>query len=357
MWNYGLFAGTAAALALVITPPVRWLALRLGAVDEPGGRRAHRGRVPRLGGLAVLLAGLGGLLLPWAGGVPVFAELIGRGWSLGWFLAGMLVVTALGIFDDCRNVGPLPKLVFETLAAIIALAGGVGFVAISNPFTGGSIEIGPLGGVLSVLWIVGITNAFNLIDGLDGLAAGVALIASATIFVIAGVQTRPDAAVLAAVLAGALLGFLRYNFCPASIFLGDSGSLLLGYVLSVLSIQGQQKGPTVVVLLVPILVLGFPIVETLVTVARRYGRGGSASLFDADREHIHHRLVMRGMAQRRAVLLLYGVSGGLGLLAVLAVVVGGPGSAALVLVAAVAGYLGLRRLGYTFVRGGAATHD
>ncbi len=344
-------------MAFLLTPAVRLLALHFGAVDEPGGRRAHRGRIPRLGGLAVLGAGLLGLLLPWLGGVPVFAALIARGWRLGWFLAGTLLITAVGVFDDCREATPWPKLAFETLAAVVAVAGGFGFSAVSNPFTGGSIELGALGALLSVLWIVGITNAFNLIDGLDGLAAGVALIAAATIFVLAGVQARPDAAVLTAVLAGALLGFLRYNFHPASIFLGDSGSLLLGYVLSVLSIQGQQKVPTVVVLLVPILVLALPIVETVVTVVRRYGREGAAGLFHADREHIHHRLVMRGMAPRRAVLLLYGICSGLGLLAVLAVVAGGPGSAVLVLVAALAGYFGLRRLGYGFVRGGTLTHD
>jgi len=301
-------------VAFLLTPAVRLLALHFGAVDEPGGRRAHRGRIPRLGGLAVLGAGLLGLLLPWLGGVPVFAALIARGWRLGWFLAGTLLITAVGVFDDCREATPWPKLAFETLAAVVAVAGGFGFSAVSNPFTGGSIELGALGALLSVLWIVGITNAFNLIDGLD-------------------------------------------NFPPASIFLGDSGSLLLGYVLSVLSIQGQQKVPTVVVLLVPILVLALPIVETVVTVVRRYGREGAAGLFHADREHIHHRLVMRGMAPRRAVLLLYGICSGLGLLAVLAVVAGGPGSAVLVLVAALAGYFGLRRLGYGFVRGGTLTHD
>jgi UDP-GlcNAc:undecaprenyl-phosphate GlcNAc-1-phosphate transferase len=166
------------------------------------------------------------------------------------------------------------------------------------------------------------------------------------LFVIALVEERPDAAVLSATLAGALAGFLRFNFSPASIFLGDSGSLLLGYVLSVLSIQSLQKGATAVVIVVPILALGFPIIETVVTIVRRALIEGLASLFRADREHIHDRLLRLGMTQRRAVLLLYGVCAVFGMLAFLSVTVWRVSNAALLAVVALLTFAGVRRLGY-----------
>lgn len=343
---YMALSGGAAFLALLVTPVVRPLAIGLGAVDEPGGRREHVGRVPRLGGVALLVAVLGALTSGRLLGFPVFQQLLSRGWKLDWFIAGVLIIVCVGIIDDVRTLGPLPKLGGEVLAAGVALAGGYGFDAITNPFTGGLVGLGAFGKLLTLLWIVGITNAFNLIDGLDGLAAGVGVIAASTIGAIATLQGRPDVALLSATLAGALLGFLCFNWGPASIFLGDSGSLLLGYVLSLLALQGLQKGPTLVVLLVPVLALGFPIVDTLVTVLRRFVGEGSAAVLRGDREHIHHRLVTRGMTPRQAVLLLYIVSGALGVLAFLAVLIGGPGSAALVALAAGGAYLAVRTLGY-----------
>jgi len=218
--------------------------------------------------------------------------------------------------------------------------------------------------LLTLLWVVGITNAFNLIDGLDGLAAGVALIAAGTLFVVSLAGGRAEVAAVAAALAGALAGFLYHNFNPASVFLGDSGSLLVGYVLSVLSIQAAQKGATAVVILVPILALGLPIMDTLLAMIRRVLGAlhvvqldserneyrflvvGSASVFRADREHIHHRLLSMGLTHRRAVLLLYGVCVALGLLAFLAVRARGSDTALLVGIVAVASYAGIRKLGY-----------
>jgi UDP-GlcNAc:undecaprenyl-phosphate/decaprenyl-phosphate GlcNAc-1-phosphate transferase len=337
---------TAAALAVLITPAVRAAASQFGVVDLAGGRRVHRGRVPRLGGIALLVAGAGTLAVAQSFGIAVVGLLDASGWHLGWLAAGALLIFAVGVADDVRSLGPLAKLALQTVAAFIALRGGYGFAALTNPFTGGVVWLAPFDGLISVLWIVGITNAFNLIDGLDGLAAGTGLIASLSLFLIALAEQRPDAAVMAITLAGVLAGFLRFNFSPASIFLGDAGSLLLGYLLSVLSIQSLQKGPTAVVIMVPILTLGLPILEAAVTVARRALVAGIASIFQADHAHIHHRLLDLGMTQRRAVLLLYAVCAAFGALAFLAVGVNGAGNAAIVAGVALATYLGIRKLGY-----------
>jgi UDP-GlcNAc:undecaprenyl-phosphate GlcNAc-1-phosphate transferase len=344
--EYLVLALTAAGLSLAVTPLVRALAVRLGALDEPGARRVHPTPVPRLGGVAVLVAG--GLALAFAPllGVPALDLLAARGWHLGWLLAGVLLVTTAGIVDDIRGLEPLPKLGWQGAAAAMAIAGGYGLRGATNPFTGGFIEFGAAGGLATLVWILVITNAVNLIDGLDGLAAGVAMIASATLLIVAVSEDRVDAACLWATLLGALAGFLRYNFNPASIFLGDSGSLLIGYLLAVLSLQSLQKGATAVVVLVPLLALGLPIMEVVLTLIRRTLVTGLASIFRADRQHIHHRLVATGMTQRRAVLTLYAVCVAFSALAFLAVVVQGPVNAVVVGVAALATAAGIRALGY-----------
>ncbi len=346
-WAYLILGGVAALFGLAVTPLVRGLAWRFGVIDVPGGRRVHAQDVPRLGGVAVFAATVAAFAGAATLGIPAFPVLLGSGWQLGWLLAGALLIVGLGAADDAWNIRPVAKLSVQVLAAGIAIAGGYGFGVISNPLTGGYISLGPLSVLATVIWIVGITNAFNLIDGLDGLAAGVALIACATVFSVSLVQNRPDAALVAVALGGALLGFLRYNFHPASIFLGDSGSLLLGYLLSLLSIQGQQKGPTAIITLVPILALGLPITDTLLTVWRRLLGAGPPALFSADREHIHHRLLHRGMSHRQAVLVLYAVCGAFGVLAFVAVTVAGPGSTLLIAVVGIGAYAGLRSLGYS----------
>jgi UDP-GlcNAc:undecaprenyl-phosphate GlcNAc-1-phosphate transferase len=343
---YALLFIVGAALALLVTPAVRRLAHRLGAVAHGGGRHVHSGAVPRLGGLALFVAAAGAVLLaPWFG-IDLGGTLATYGWNVPSLVLGTLIVLGLGVADDIRGVPPLAKILIQTLAATVALQGGYGFSAVTNPFTGGHVWLSSFGAVITLLWIVGITNAFNLIDGLDGLAAGTGLIAAITLFLVSLVQARPDSAFLAIALAGALAGFLRFNFSPASIFLGDSGSLLIGYLLSVLSIQSLQKGTTAVVILVPILTLGLPIIETSVTVARRALVVGIASVFQADQAHIHHRLLALGMTHRRAVLVLYGVCAGLGALAFLAVTARGVANAAIVAGVAGATYAAIRKLGY-----------
>jgi UDP-GlcNAc:undecaprenyl-phosphate GlcNAc-1-phosphate transferase len=341
---YLLLGGVAAALALLVTPVVRALALPLGALDEPSERRVHRGQIPRLGGLAVIAAISGSLLLGWAAGIPIDFLTADDG-RLMWLFAGTLTVAAAGMADDIWTLAPVPKLALQIAAASAVVAGGLGFDAVTDPFGGGAISLGPIAPLLSVVWVVGVTNAFNLVDGLDGLAAGVGLIASLTLIAVCWTQGRPDVALLAATLAGALLGFLWYNFYPASIFLGDSGSLVLGFFLAVLSIQARGKGTTAVVVLVPFLVLGLPIMDTLLAVVRRSSLSGIRSVLRADQEHIHHRLLRTGLDQRSAVLVLYGVSTAFGALALLAATLTGPGTAILIGGIALTALLAFRRLG------------
>jgi UDP-GlcNAc:undecaprenyl-phosphate GlcNAc-1-phosphate transferase len=344
--RYLVLATTAAGLSLLATPLVRALAIRLHAIDLPGARRVHTTPIPRLGGLAVLGACLLALTIAPFFQVQALALLTAGGWHLGWLLAGVVLMAATGAVDDVRGIDAQRKLLLQAGAAGLALAGGYGLHGVTNPFTGRYTEFGIIGGLFTLLWIVGITNAFNLIDGLDGLAAGVGLIVSATLLVVSLSEGRIEAACLLATLLGALAGFLVYNFNPASIFLGDAGSLPLGYLIAVLAIQSLQKGATAVVVLVPLLALGLPIMEVAVTLLRRSFLSGVTSVLQADRDHIHHRLLGRGMTHRGAVLTLYAACVAFSLLAFVAVVAQGPGNAIVVGVAAVAMYAAIRVLGY-----------
>jgi len=292
--------------ALLLTPLVRVVAVRLGAIDHAlTSRKIHGKPIPRMGGLAIILAfclPLLGLLF-WDTGVGRLFWANAR-LALG-LVAGGLAIAALGVFDDLRGSGAKHKLVIQF--AVAALMWWVGFRVeqISTPF-GAPLELGVLGFPLTLLWIAGVTNAMNLIDGLDGLAGGVAFAAVAATFWVSFDSSQLLMALLMASLGGALLGFLRYNFNPASIFMGDTGSMFLGFVLATTSLHTHQKASTAVALLVPIVALALPIGDTLLSMARRVVRG--QRVFSSDRGHIHHRLMALGLSHRATVLVLYGIS-------------------------------------------------
>jgi UDP-GlcNAc:undecaprenyl-phosphate GlcNAc-1-phosphate transferase len=305
----------ASLLSLTLTPPVRDAARRRGWVDRPDGRRKlHAAAVPRLGGVAVLLA------FACAFGLSL-AVLRRFGWSdpghvqaaLHLMLATALVAS-IGLLDDILGVGPWVKLLGQVTAGLWLFGHGYDVQLVSNPF-GPPVALGWLSLPLTVSWIVVISNAFNLIDGLDGLAAGVALFATGVLFTFALLNEQWEIALMAAALAGALLGFLRYNFSPATVFLGDGGSLSVGLVLAALSLRGSTKSSMAVALVTPLLALGFPLLDTALALLRRLLVG--RSILQADADHIHHRMLRMGMTPRRVVVMLYGMTALFGAMALL----------------------------------------
>ncbi len=310
---------SAAILSFVLTPVARAFAVRIGAIDIPQGRRIHTVPTPRLGGIAVLLAMLLSLGLAWTLD-PFIRHVVARNaWHLVPLGVAVSGVTIVGVIDDVCSVRATAKLLVQIGAAgLVVLAG----YRIRSFF---GIEIGWLSGAATVLWIVAVTNAINMVDGLDGLAAGLGLIISASLFSISLFLASLTAAAILAALCGALLGFLFYNFHPARIFLGDSGSLLLGFLLAVTAVQSSNKAAEGASILFPLLSLGLPLAEVVLTTLRRTLRAirvvrldastqryefsffGGPTLFTADREHIHHRLMAMGVSYRNVVFALYGV--------------------------------------------------
>jgi UDP-GlcNAc:undecaprenyl-phosphate GlcNAc-1-phosphate transferase len=311
-----LFA-TALISALAITPRILRTSHRLGLVDRPDERKVHTSPIPRLGGVAIAFA------LAVALGMAVIVDAVFPSGpkpdprSLLPVISGAALVFAVGLWDDLDPVGPMLKILVETAAASIVIAAGlmIGRVTIF----GTSHELGWMAIPLTGAWLVVITNAFNLMDGLDGLAAGLIAIAATTCATVLLARGEQPSAMLLVSLLGAVLGFLVYNFHPARIFMGDSGSLLAGYLLAVTAITGQQKGATTLAVGVPLLVFALPLADTVVAIARRllgrssggYGVAGLGTalrrVLTGDRAHIHHRLLGLGLSQRAAVLLLYGL--------------------------------------------------
>ena len=294
-------------ITAIATPFVRKAAMAAGAVDEPGARRVHTRRVPRLGGIAIATGFFLALLALFA--VRTHAALIffSTGRVTAGLVAGSLLVITAGLVDDIKGLGAKSKLLIQTIAAVIAFAAGMRIGGIELPGIG-AMNLGWFALPATVLWIVGIVNAMNLIDGLDGLAAGIAFFACLTNFTIASLTGNVYILLITAALGGAVVGFLFYNFNPARIFMGDSGSMFLGFMLASASLlgAGTQKSPTLIAIVVPILALGLPILDMLLTIARRFLE--RRSLFAADRGHIHHRLLDVGLTHRRTVLSLYLVS-------------------------------------------------
>ena len=297
----------AAIVALITTPVVRSLAFKVGAVDVPkDSRRMHKRPIPRMGGLAIFF----GFILSVLIFLPLDDQLRGM-------LLGSVIIVILGIFDDIYALPAKPKFLIQILSALIAVMMGnrVYFLSNINIFSSEPYwELGWLSIPFSVFWIVGITNAVNLIDGLDGLACGVSTISSTTLLVIALTVAEPEVAILMAALAGSCLGFLPYNLNPAKIFMGDTGSTFLGFILATVSIQGLFKFYTIISFAVPFLMLGLPIFDTCFAILRRLAKGQSPMA--PDRGHIHHRLIDMGFSQKQTVAVLYVVSAILGLSAV-----------------------------------------
>ena len=302
--------------SLITTPLIRRLCERLNLLDVPlDGRRIHRTAVPRLGGIAIYLSCLSALsLLPFVDNL-LTQTLSGFKFEFFTLLVPATLVLLLGAYDDLRGANAVVKFAGLGLIATLFYALGGRIDALSIPLFG-SAHLPPLVSfVVTLVWLVGIANAFNLIDGLDGLASGAALFSSLVILGVSVSQERYLTIVVALVLCGALAGFLRYNFNPASIFLGDSGSLFTGFLLAALSVLGTQKATTAVAIVVPILAFGFPVVDTAMTMGRRLL--SRKPVFEGDKEHIHHMLLARGWSQRRAALVLYGVCALFGLVALI----------------------------------------
>jgi len=279
-------------IVVLLTPAVGGMARLLGAVDRPDARRLNRRPIPRLGGLAIFL----GIVVP----SLAFLDLSGETRGV---LLGAAVATVVGAVDDFRGLSPPTKLVGQFAAAAIAPAFGVWIDHFTFPFLG-VVDLPAWVGVpLSMLWIVAVMNMVNFLDGLDGLAAGVCAIAGMTYCVLALSLGKPDPAILSAIVAGACLGFLRHNFFPARIFMGDSGAMCLGFILAAVSIQGLLKTASTVVLLLPLLVLAVPILDTSFVVARRLKH--SRPIYTADRSHLHHRFLNIGYSQRRAAVTMW----------------------------------------------------
>ncbi len=311
IYSYLIFFLASAALCLILTRQVRNHAIKHGWVQAPSlDRHIHPKPVPRLGGVAiylsVLVVALIGLFVPKLTGVT---QALPSREAFG-LLAPATLIFLLGVYDDLRPVGAYLKFGVQALAAVLLYIGGHGiqqFHLLSN---------GPLRTIvalpLTVLWVLLITNAFNLIDGLDGLAAGSAFFSALVLFVVSLSGSISLVTFLSTALAGAILGFMRYNFYPASIFMGDSGSLFIGFMLSALALSGLQKASMMIAVAIPVLCFGLPILDVVLAVMRRFLRG--QPVFSADGEHIHHRLLKQGLSQRQAVSILYATSAGFGLL-------------------------------------------
>jgi UDP-GlcNAc:undecaprenyl-phosphate GlcNAc-1-phosphate transferase len=296
------------ASSLLLTRWVRNFATAHGLVGTPGQNgQCDSKPVPRLGGVAICISFMGlavaSLLFPKWTGSPLTV-----GMALSIFVPA-LIVFGLGLYDDLRSVDPYWKFGVQTIAAILLYWGGYGIQELhllrSEYYLRPAISL-----PLTILWVLVITNAFNLIDGLDGLAAGSALFSTGMVFIVSLLNPNPTLTFLTIVLAGAILGFLRFNFHPATIFLGDSGSLFIGFMLSVLALVGSQKAPTMIAVAIPVVALGLPILDVVLAVIRRFLAG--KPLFSRDNDHIHHKLLKMGFSQREAVLILYAVTAGFG---------------------------------------------
>ncbi|MCF0144030.1 MAG: undecaprenyl/decaprenyl-phosphate alpha-N-acetylglucosaminyl 1-phosphate transferase [Firmicutes bacterium] len=295
-----------AIITWLITPIAIYIAPKIGAVDIPKDkRRVHNKPMPRFGGMAIYIGMMAGL---------AFFALEDRGIFPA--MVGCTLIYILGVVDDIKGMKPIIKFAGQLVCATVVFAMGLRIQFITNYFSDGNMNLGLAACyLLTVLWIAGITNAVNLVDGLDGLAAGIAGISALCIAYVSYIHGQYIPTIGMMVVAGSCIGFLPFNFHPAKTFMGDSGSQLLGFAIASLSILGTVKSATMVVVVIPALVLGLPIFDTMLAIVRRTLRG--QSIGTADKEHLHHRILRAGFGQRRAVMLMYALSGIMGVVAIL----------------------------------------
>lgn len=310
--HYPLLFLVALLATLLATPLAKCIAQHLGAIDKPDERRINKVPIPRMGGIGIALGLVaavavqvaGTKLLGWPTVFVPHMQLQGVDYKL--LTVAVVIVFLTGAIDDVRNLKPRQKLLGQILAACVAAASGLVIGNVANPFTAELIPIGWLAYPITVVYLVAFTNVINLIDGLDGLAAGITAISCAAMFYLSYEAHQIDAAVLACILAGCCLGFLRYNFNPASIFMGDCGSNMLGFLLGVIALLGVNRVAAATTLIVPLVIAGVPIIDTFAAIVRR--RRGHTAISQADTGHIQHRLIKQGFDQRQAALMIYGWS-------------------------------------------------
>ena len=293
------------AITLVTTPFAKWLSAKVGAIDYPKDRGVHKKPMPRMGGVAIVLGFLVTVLM-----VYFFDRSMSPKQFVG-FIVGAGIIAVLGMIDDMKDLPAKLKFCVQIVAALIVIFSGTQIQIVLWPVTA---TLQKLSIPITLVWIVGVTNAVNLIDGLDGLAAGVTGIAALSLMVLCIMIGTTTAVVLTAALAGACLGFLPRNFNPAEIFMGDTGSTFLGFVLAVTSILGVFKGYALLALVVSIFCIGLPIFDTIFAMLRRMAK--HQPIMQADRGHLHHKLIDHGFSQKKAVLIMYAISIFLGLLAI-----------------------------------------
>ena len=310
--HYPLLFLVALLATLLATPLAKYIAQHLGAIDKPDERRINKVPIPRMGGIGIALGLVaavavqvaGTKLLGWPTVFVPHMQLQGVDYKL--LTVAVVIVFLTGAIDDVRNLKPRQKLLGQILAACVAAASGLVIGNVANPFTAELIPIGWLAYPITVVYLVAFTNVINLIDGLDGLAAGITAISCAAMFYLSYEAHQIDAAVLACILAGCCMGFLRYNFNPASIFMGDCGSNMLGFLLGVIALLGVNRVAAATTLIVPLVIAGVPIIDTFAAIVRR--RRGHTAISQADTGHIQHRLIKQGFDQKQAALMIYGWS-------------------------------------------------
>ena len=317
---------------LAVTPIAIRLALKFHVVDMPNQRKVHSKPTPRMGGIAIYLGFVVGTLA-----LMVYTRQVAA------LLVASSVVMLTGLVDDFKNISPKLKLLGQVLASLVLVYFGYSIRFITNPFDGSLISLGIFAAPITILWLTGVSNAVNLIDGLDGLSSGVSAIAACCTAIVCVAQKEYTAAALAGVLAASALGFLRYNFHPAKTFMGDCGSLFLGFVLGAISLMGLAKGATVISIFIPLIILGIPLFDTTFAIIRRLVL--HKPIFSPDKMHLHQTLLATGLTHRQTVLAIYAISLVMGLCAVLMAILTSAQATIVLIVVTVLVFLGADFLG------------